>query len=266
MMIFDSPAHYEDERFDGIREDVLKDVNENGVKRIVNVGASIKSSESSLALSEKYDFVYASVGVHPSDAARDMQDPEWLSKIEKMYTQNEKCVAIGEIGLDYYWTQDDKEEQKKCFRAQMALAEKLGAPVIIHDRDAHADVLEIMREFPKVHGVVHSFSGSFEMAKEVMKLGYYISVNGVTTFKNARKIVEIVENLRDVHPDAMSRILVETDCPYLTPVPFRGELNRSDYISYTAEKCAELLGITKEEFCRVTYENACRFYGLECDI
>ncbi len=264
-MIFDSHAHYDDERFDGIREQILSDVHQKGVRRITNIGASLKSSESSIRLSEKYDFVYASVGVHPSDAVRDMQNADWLTRVEQMYS-HEKCVAIGEIGLDYYWTQDDKEQQKECFRAQMSLAQKLSAPVIIHDRDAHADVLEIMKEFPSVMGVVHSFSGSFEMAKEVMNLGYYISVNGVVTFKNARKIVEIVERLRELHPDAIKRILVETDCPYLTPVPFRGQLNHSDYISFTAEKCAELLGITPDEFCRITYENACHIYGLECDI
>ena len=145
----------------------------------------------------------------------------------------------------------------------MNLAKKLGARVIIHDRDAHGDTLDIMSEFPDVTGVVHSFSGSFEMAKQVMKMGYYISVNGVVTFKNARKTVEIVERLREVHPDALNRILVETDCPYLTPVPFRGQTNRSDYIEYTAEKCAQLLGISKEEFCKLTFDNANAFYGLE---
>ncbi|MBQ7399191.1 MAG: TatD family hydrolase [Clostridia bacterium] len=263
MRIFDSHAHYDDSRFDENRDEIIKEVTSNGVEKVCNIGASLASSKMSVNLSEQYDNFYASVGVHPSDAVRDMQNPDWLRQIEQMYTQNKKVVAIGEIGLDYYWTPEEKEEQKKCFRAQMALAQKLGAPVIIHDREAHGDVLEIMKEFPDVVGVVHSFSGSLEMAKEVMKLGYYISVNGVATFKNARKIVEIVENLRDLHPDATSRILVETDCPYLTPVPHRGETNRSDYIKFTAEKCGELLGITAEEFCDITYRNACNFYGIE---
>lgn len=262
MRIFDSHAHYDDDRFDENRHEILSEVFSNGVERICNIGASLKTSRQSLELSQKYDNIYASVGVHPSDAVRDMQNPAWLTELEDMYKNNPKVVAIGEIGLDYYWTPEEKEEQKIAFRAQMALAQKLGAPVIIHDREAHGDVLEIMKEYPDVVGVVHSFSGSMEMAKEVLKLGYYISVNGVTTFKNARKIVEIVENLRDLHPDAMNRILVETDCPYLTPVPHRGETNRSDYIKFTAKKCAELLKITPEEFCEITYSNACRFYSI----
>ena len=265
MRIFDSHAHYDDDRFDENRDEILCEVFSNGVEKICNIGASLKSSKTSVELSQKYDNIYASVGVHPSDAVSDMQNSDWLQQIEDMYKSNPKVVAIGEIGLDYYWTPEEKEEQKKAFRAQMSLAKKLGAPVIIHDREAHGDVLEIMKEYPEVVGVVHSFSGSLEMVKEVMKMGYYISVNGVTTFKNARKIVEIVENLRGLHPDAMNRILVETDCPYLTPVPHRGETNRSDYIKFTAEKCAELLGITAQEFCKITYKNACRFYGIDCN-
>lgn len=263
MRIFDSHAHYDDDRFSENRDEIIKEVLTGGVEKICNIGANLSTSKASVELSQKYDNFYASVGVHPSDAVRDMENSDWLKIIEEMYVNNPKVVAIGEIGLDYYWTPEEKEEQKMCFRAQMELAEKLGAPVVIHDREAHADVLEIMKEFPSVTGVVHSFSGSFEMAKEVMKLGYYISVNGVTTFKNARKIVEIVENLRELHPDAMSRILVETDCPYLTPVPHRGETNRSDYIKFTAEKCGELLGISADEFCEITYNNAMRFYGIE---
>ena len=262
MRIFDSHAHYDDQKFDGLREEILEEVFSNGVEKICNIGASLASSKRSVELSKHYTNIYASVGVHPSDAVRDMQNPHWLLELEEMFTGNEKVRAIGEIGLDYYWTPEEKEEQKVCFRSQMALAQKLGAPVVIHDREAHADVLEIMREFPDVTGVVHSFSGSLEMAKDVLKLGYYISVNGVTTFKNARKIVEIVENIRQFHPDGLNRILVETDCPYLTPVPHRGELNRSDYIRFTAKKCGELLGISGEEFCNITYENACKFYGI----
>lgn len=262
MKIFDSHAHYDDERFDGEREELLAELFSGKVEKIVNVGASLKTSRQSLDLAEKYKNMYASVGVHPSDAVCDMQNENWLDILESMCASSEKVVAIGEIGLDYYWTKDEKQEQKECFCAQMALAEKLSLPVIIHDRDAHADTLEIMKKFPGVHGVVHSFSGSSEMAKEVLKLGYYISVNGVVTFKNARKTVEVVENLRSLHPDAMSRILVETDCPYLTPTPFRGKTNRSDYIEYTANTCASLLGMTPEEFCNITYDNACRFYGI----
>ena len=262
MRIFDSHAHYDDEKFDGCRDEILKEVHASGVEKICNIGASLSSSKRSVELANKYPDIYASVGVHPSDAVKDMENPNWLDELEKMYTENDKVRAIGEIGLDYYWTPEEKEEQKVCFYEQMALAQRLGAPVIIHDREAHGDVLEIMKEFPDVTGVVHSFSGSAEMAKEVLKMGYYISVNGVTTFKNARKIVEIVESIRDLHPCGLERILVETDCPYLTPVPHRGETNRSDYIKFTAQKCGELLGISPEEFCEITYNNACTFYGL----
>ncbi len=262
-MIFDSHAHYDDERFDGIRDEILQEVNKAGVAKITNIASSLATAKSSCELSEKYDFVYCSSGVHPSDAVREMQNKDWLDVVEHYYKNNEKCRAIGEIGLDYYYGKDNVEEQKKCFRQQMALANELCCPVIIHDRDAHEDTLKIMAEFPGVVGVVHSFSGSFEMARQVMRMGYYISVNGVVTFKNAKKIVNIVERLAEVHPNSLERILVETDCPYLTPVPFRGKTNRSDYISYTAQKCAELLKISSEEFCKLTYDNACRFYGLE---
>ncbi len=262
-MIFDSHAHYNDERFYMVREQIIDSICHNGkVGKIVNIGASLESSRESIELSKKYDFFYASVGVHPSDAVSDMKNEDWLSQLEKMYTDNEKVVAIGEIGLDYYYGTDDKQEQKICFDAQMKLASKLGARVVIHDRDAHADVLDIIKKYPSVTGVVHSFSGNFEMAKELVKLGYFISVNGVVTFKNAKRIVEILQNFRQIDEN-LEHLLVETDCPYLTPVPHRGELNHSDYICHTAEKCAELLGITSDEFCDITYKNACRFYGLE---
>jgi len=260
-MIFDSHAHYDDERFDGIRDDVIRDVHNNGVARITNVSSNLGSAKSCIELSQKFDFVYAALGVHP-DSLSDMENKDWLDILEEGY-KAEKVVAIGEIGLDYYYGAEQKEEQKKCFREQMRLAQKIGAPVIIHDREAHEDTLNIIKEFPDVFGVVHSFSGSFEFAREVMKLGYYISVNGVVTFKNAKKIVDIITRLRDVHEDALSRLLVETDCPYLAPVPYRGKTNRSDYIENTAEKCAQLLEISREEFCTLTYNNACRFYGLE---
>ncbi len=264
-MIFDSHAHYDDESFEGIREDTLRSVFANGVEKIVNVSASLKSIETSRQLSEKFDFVYCTSGVHPSDAKDDMQNKDWLKIVEENYLSNPKCLAIGEIGLDYYYGKDEKQEQLVCFDMQMKLAQKIKAPVIIHDRDAHADTLETMKKYPDVKCVVHSFSGSFEMAREIMNLGSYISVNGVATFKNARVIVDILERFESLHPNALDRILVETDAPYLTPVPFRGNTNRSDYIEYTAQKCAELLKISKSEFLDLTYKNACRFYGLECE-
>lgn len=263
MRLFDSHAHYDDARFDGETERILAEVHASGVEKITNIASSLATSRASVRFAETHDYIYASVGVHPSDAVRDMQNADWLEQLEGLYRSSEKVVAIGEIGLDYHYGKEDKEEQKLCFDAQMQLAAKLDAPVVIHDREAHEDTLEILARYPSVTGVVHSFSGSFEMAKQVMKMGYYISVNGVLTFNNAKKIVDIVTRLDELAPNARERILMETDCPYLAPVPFRGKLNRSDYMLYTAEKASECLGISREEFCELTYRNACRFYRID---
>ncbi|MBP5245451.1 MAG: TatD family hydrolase [Clostridia bacterium] len=260
--MFDSHAHYDDARFDGIRHETLLEVHESGVEKIANIASSLASSKTCIELAEKYGFIYASVGIHPSDAVKDMRNENYISLLEEMYNSSKKVVAIGEIGLDYHYGKDDKEEQKICFDKQMSLAKKLGCPVIIHDREAHEETLEILSAYPEVKGVLHSFSGSFEMAKQVLKMGYYISINGVITFENAKKTVDIVTNIRSIMPGAESKILMETDCPYLTPVPFRGKTNRSDLMVYTAEKAASCLGITTEEFCELTYNNACRFYGI----
>lgn len=263
MRLFDSHAHYDDARFDGETERILAEVHASGVGKITNIASSLATSRASVRFAETHDYIYASVGVHPSDAVRDMQNADWLEQLEGLYSSSEKVVAIGEIGLDYHYGKEDKEEQKLCFDAQMQLAAKLDAPVVIHDREAHEDTLEILARYPSVTGVVHSFSGSFEMAKQVVKMGYCISVNGVLTFNNAKKIVDIVTRLDELAPDARERILMETDCPYLAPVPFRGKLNRSDYMLYTAEKAADCLGISREEFCELTYRNACRFYRID---
>ena len=263
MRLFDSHAHYDDARFDGETERILAEVHASGVEKITNIASSLATSRASVRFAETHDYIYASVGVHPSDAVRDMQNADWLEQLEGLYSSCEKVVAIGEIGLDYHYGKEDKEEQKLCFDAQMQLAAKLDAPVVIHDREAHEDTLEILARYPSVTGVVHSFSGSFEMAKQVMKMGCYISVNGVLTFNNAKKIVDIVTRLDELAPNARERILMETDCPYLAPVPFRGKLNRSDYMLYTAEKAADCLGISREEFCELTYRNACRFYRID---
>lgn len=263
MRLFDSHAHYDDARFDGETERILAEVHASGVEKITNIASSLATSRASVRFAETHDYIYASVGVHPSDAVRDMQNADWLEQLEGLYRSSEKVVAIGEIGLDYHYGKEDKEEQKLCFDAQMQLAAKLDAPVVIHDREAHEDTLEILARYPSVTGVVHSFSGSFEMAKQVLKMGYYISVNGVLTFNNAKKIVDIVTRLDELASDARARILMETDCPYLAPVPFRGKLNRSDYMLYTAEKAADCLGISREEFCEMTHRNACRFYRID---
>ena len=263
MRLFDSHAHYDDARFDGETERILAEVHASGVEKITNIASSLATSRASVRLAETHDFVYSSVGVHPSDAVRDMQNADWLQQLESLYSSCEKVVAIGEIGLDYHYGKEDKEEQKLCFDAQMQLAAKLDVPVVIHDREAHEDTFDILARYPSVTGVIHSFSGSFEMAKQVLKMGYCISVNGVLTFNNAKKIVDIVTRLDELAPDARERILMETDCPYLSPVPFRGKLNSSDYMLYTAEKAADCLAISREEFCELTYRNACRFYRID---
>lgn len=263
MRLFDSHAHYDDAHFDDETERILAEVHASGVEKITNIASSLATSRASVRLAETHDFVYSSVGVHPSDAVRDMQNADWLQQLESLYSSCEKVVAIGEIGLDYHYGKEDKEEQKLCFEAQMQLAAKLDVPVVIHDREAHEDTFDILARYPSVTGVIHSFSGSFEMAKQVLKMGYCISVNGVLTFNNAKKIVDIVTRLDELAPDARERILMETDCPYLAPVPFRGKLNRSDYMLYTAEKAADCLAISQEEFCELTYRNACRFYRID---
>ena len=263
MKMFDSHAHYDDAKFSGRADEILCEVHGNGVEKITNIGCSLASSRASLSLAAKYDFIYAAVGVHPSDAVSDMKNEDWLEQVEAMYHSSPKAVAIGEIGLDYHYGKDDIAEQKICFRLQLELARRLGAPVVIHDREAHEDTLEILYDFPEVTAVLHSFSGSYEMAREIIKRGHYISVNGVVTFSNAKKTADILERLDSIAPYARERLLMETDCPYLTPTPHRGELNRSDYMVFTAERAGSLLGISGEEFARLTYENACRFYGIE---
>ena len=260
-MLFDSHAHYDDEKFDDVRDEILSKMSEHGVKRIVNAGASIKGSYSSRELSHKYDFMYFTAGIHPESAFDDMQDSDWLSKIENL-CRDEKCVAVGEIGLDYYWSRDHVAEQKECFTAQLELARRLGLPAVIHDREAHGDCLEIVKNYTDVKILFHCYSGSCEMLREILKMGMYISMGGVVTFKNARKTVEVIEALRDI-PDGMSRLLLETDCPYLAPAPHRGELNHSGLMHNTAQKIAELLGTTKEEIIKLTYDNAIKFYGIK---
>ena len=238
-MIFDSHAHYDDEAFNEDREEVLRGLNAKGVIGVLNCGASIESTRMSVELSSKYDFIYSAVGIHPEHA--DMVDEKVIEELRSL-AQNSKVRAIGEIGLDYYYEENPcREIQKNAFKLQMKLAKELKLPVIIHDRDAHKDTLDILKEFPEVIGTVHCFSGSVEFAKECLKLGYYIGFTGVITFKNAIKIVEVAR----VVP--MDRILVETDCPYMAPTPYRGKRNQSDYIKHIIEKIAEIKEMTIEE-------------------
>ncbi len=261
-MLFDAHEHYDDEKFDSVRDELLTGMKALDVSKIVNAGSSLDTSFSSRELAHKYSFMYFTAGVHPEAAVRDMQNGDWLSMIEEL-CKDEKCVALGEIGLDYYYGKDDIEAQKQCFDMQLTLSEKIGLPVIIHDRDAHGDCLEMIKRHKDARGLFHCFSGSVEMAKEILELGWYISVGGVVTFKNARKTVEVISNLAKLHPKALSRLLLETDCPYLAPVPHRGELNHSGLMKYTAEKVAELLGMSYEEVSQLTYNNAVEFYRIK---
>ncbi|MBQ8038666.1 MAG: TatD family hydrolase [Lachnospiraceae bacterium] len=254
-MIFETHAHYDDDRFHDDRDEILGQMQEAGIKRIINVGASIESIKTTLELAEKYDFVYAAVGVHPSDIS-DLNEETfaWL----KEQTNLQKVIAIGEIGLDYYWDKEPEVQanQRYWFGRQIELARETNLPIIIHSRDAGADTMQVMKEHhaEEIPGVIHCYSYSKEVAMEFIKMGYYIGIGGVITFKNARKLVETVEAI------PMERILLETDCPYMAPEPFRGKRNSSLYLPYVVEKIAALKGIAKAEVERITEENARRLF------
>lgn len=255
-MIFDSHAHYDDESFNEDRENIIREIKENGVVNVLNCGASMQGARDSVKLADKYDFFYAAVGIHPENAYELTE--ENYEEIKEM-TKNPKVRAIGEIGLDYYWEENPpREKQKEVFRRQMELAMELDMPVVIHDRDAHGDTLEIMKEFPQVKGVVHCFSGSVEFARECLKLGYYIGFTGVITFKNAKKAIDVVKEV------PMDRILVETDAPYMAPTPNRGKRNRSDYIKFVIEKIADIKEISVDEVSSVTIKNTKNLLKIKC--
>ena len=238
--IFDTHAHYDDDAFDEVREELLKDLKLNGVIGILNCASSYKSIEKTYNLTIENDFIYGALGIHPENADEFNEAVE--REIVELISKNNKIIAVGEIGLDYYWEENPpKEVQREVFRKQMKLAEELKLPVVIHDRDAHADTLDIIKEFPKVKGIVHCFSGSSEFAKECIKLGYYIGIGGVVTFKNAKKIVEVVKDI------PLDKILVETDAPYMAPTPNRGKRNKSDYIQYIIEQIATIKELDPKE-------------------
>ena len=253
-MLFDTHAHYDDERFDGDREALLAGMPEKNVGLIVNPGCDISSSRTAVALAESFDFVYAAVGIHPENCGD--FEPGMIDQLRQM-AKNPRVVAIGEIGLDYYWAENPPRElQQEVLRRQLRLAEELGLPVIIHDRDAHGDTLEIVREFPRVRGVFHCFAGSAEMARELIKMGWMLSFNGAVTFKNAKKAPEVIAAV------PLEKLMIETDAPYLTPVPHRGEWNDSSYVRLVAEKIAQIKGLTPEEVEKATWENGRRFFGV----
>ena len=254
--IFDTHSHYDDEAFDEDREAVLSQIKENGVVGILNCASSYESIDKTYNLTIQNDFIYGALGIHPENADEFNDDVE--KEIIELVNKNKKIIAIGEIGLDYYWEENpSKEVQKEVFRRQMKLAETLNLPVIIHDRDAHGDTLEIMKEFPNVKGIVHCFSGSVEFAVECIKLGYYIGVGGIVTFKNAKKIVEVVKQI------PLESILVETDAPYMAPTPNRGKRNKSDYIAYIIEQIAQIKNLNPKEVNLAVNSNFKRLIGKE---
>lgn len=260
-MIFDTHAHYEDKKFDKDRDFLLRSLKEQRIQSVVNVGSDLKTSKASIELAQKYSDVYAAIGVHPSETdGFSQQGMEWLKEALK----EEKVVAIGEIGLDYYWDKekDVQKVQRDWFIRQLALAREYELPVIIHSRDAAEDTMKILKEDNRCFsqrsnpGVIHCYSYSWEMAKEYVKMGYYIGVGGVITFKNAKKLTETVKKI------PLESLVVETDCPYMAPTPHRGERNQSSYLSFVVEKIAQIKGIEVEEVERTTNENAKRLYHL----
>lgn len=255
-MIFDTHVHYDDEAYDEDREVFLGEIVQKGVGRVVNVGATIDSAKEAVALSQKYDFIYAAVGVHPSDTA-DLteEDMQWLTQAAQM----EKVVAIGEIGLDYHYDEPEKEVQKKWFVRQLRIAKETKLPVCIHSREAAQDTLTIMQQehAEEIGGVIHCYSYGWEMAKIYLDMGFYLGIGGVVTFKNGRKLKEVVEKA------PMEQLVLETDSPYLSPEPYRGQRNSSDRLLYVANQIAELKNMTTDEVIRITEENAKRLYRMK---
>ncbi len=253
-MLYDSHAHYDDARFDADRLEIIETAHKNGVSFINNIGSNVENSKIGIALAEKFDYVYATVGVHPGEISgmtkRDISALRTLA-------QHEKVVAIGEIGLDYHYDDTDEEEQKMWLPPQLDLAKELNLPVVIHDRESRGECMKILKDHKISNGVVHCFSGSAETAKEWLKMGLHISFTGVITFKNARRAIEALK----VVP--MDRLMIETDSPYMSPEPYRGNRNYSGYVYRVAEKIAEVKGMTYEEVAQITTDNAIKFFNIK---
>lgn len=255
-MIFDTHTHYDDEAFDEDREALLKSLPENGIEAVVNIGADIASTKTTLDLTARYPFIYGTAGVHPSSTAElDEEKLEWLRTISK----EPQIVAIGEIGLDYYWKEPEHEIQKYWFVRQLDLAREARLPVSIHSRDAAKDTLDIMKgqKAQEIGGVIHCFSYGPDMAREYLNMGFFIGVGGVVTFKNAKTLKEVVAYA------PMEQLVLETDCPYMAPDPYRGKRNSSLNLPYVAEAIAEIKGLKAEEVIEITNQNAKRLYHLE---
>lgn len=257
-MIFETHAHYDDDAYNSDRDRLIKLLKEEGIAPIVNVGASLTSIENTVKLAHEYDHVYAAAGVHPSDCEDLTEDDiKWL----KGLCLDPRVVAIGEIGLDYHYDEPAKEVQKKWFVRQLRLAKEVSLPIIVHSRDAAADTLDILSrdEFKGMRGIIHCFSYSLELAREYVKMGYHIGIGGVVTFKNGRKLQEIAGSI------PLENIVVETDCPYLAPEPYRGRRNSSAYLTYIIDRIASLRNTEYEEIERATYENAAALFGVRAD-
>lgn len=255
-MLIDTHAHLNAPQFDDDRQQVIQRAIDNGIRRIVNVGFNRETIPSSIALAEQYDYIYSTVGWHPTDA-KDMtaDDLDWIETL----CRHEKVVAIGEIGLDYHWDTSPKDVQDRVFREQIRLARKLGMPIVIHNRDAHHDIVQTLLEekAADIGGVIHCFSGSWETAKMCLDMNFYISFGGPVTFKNAKQPKEVLEKV------PLDRLLIETDAPYLTPHPHRGKRNESSYVRLVAETAAEIKGIPFEELAYATSQNAIKLFGLK---
>lgn len=254
MNLFDTHAHLLDEKFKPDFDDVLKRTNDN-MALVMNVGCNLEDCRKTVALAEKHPKIYAAVALHPNDA-NDYTDELW-AEISQL-AAHPKVKAVGETGLDYYWHDAAPEAQKILFIKHIDLARQLQKPLVIHDRDAHQDTIDVLKSqnAAQIGGIFHSFSGSWEMAKLLLKMNFYISLSGPVTFKNANKLLEVAENI------PLDRLLIETDCPYMTPVPHRGKRNEPMYVGYIAEKIAQLKGISPEEVTQATYENGKRIYGI----
>lgn len=254
-MIFDTHAHMDDRAFDADRSALLAQLPAQGIALIMNPGCSLDSSRAAVALAGQYDYLYAAVGSHP-DAADEVNE-ETLAQYRLLARSSAKVRAIGEIGLDYHYEDIPREIQQRAFRAQMSLAQELKLPVIVHEREAHEDGMKIVEEFPDVTGVFHCYSGSLEMAKMLIRRGWYIGFGGVLTFKNARKAVEVAAQI------PLERIVLETDCPYMSPEPFRGRRNDPGRLHLVAEKLAQLRGVSVAEIENITLENGKKLYRIE---
>lgn len=251
MKLVDTHCHLDNEKFDEDRLEVIERIKEN-LEFCVNIGYDLASSKKSLELSKKYGFIYAVIGVHPIDIA---EYDEGVEKELELLGKNPKVVAIGEIGLDYHWMTEPKEVQQERFKRQLELAERLNKPVVIHTRDAMEDTVNILKEYPNITGVIHCYPGSLETAKLLVDR-FYLGIGGTSTFKNSKKTVEVIKEI------PLDRIVVETDCPYLTPEPFRGKRNEPIYVEYVARKIAEIKGITVEDVTKITTENAKKLYRI----